>query len=63
MKTKHVSSNEHQTKSLFLSLPLQMGIVLAMVGIVVYTAFFSTYPPVHDFFHDFRHSLLIIPCH
>jgi hypothetical protein len=34
-----------------------------MFALVLYTVLFTTYPPVHDFFHEIRHSLLLIPCH
>jgi hypothetical protein len=30
---------------------------------VVWTMLFSNYPAVHDFFHELRHSLYVIPCH
>ena len=38
-------------------------IFLAIVGVVLYAVFFSTYAPVHDYFHGIRHGLMIIPCH
>jgi cobalt transporter subunit CbtB len=63
MKTENVTSHDHQNQSIFSSLWFQGGVALLMVGILLYTVFFSTYPAVHDFFHDFRHSMLIIPCH
>jgi hypothetical protein len=24
---------------------------------------FTNYPPLHDSFHELRHSLYVIPCH
>lgn len=41
----------------------KMLIMLSIVGIVLYTMFFSTMPAVHDYFHGLRHSLMMIPCH
>lgn len=38
-------------------------ILLAIVGFVLYSVLFSTTPATHDFFHELRHSLMIIPCH
>jgi hypothetical protein len=31
--------------------------------VVVWTVLFTNYPPIHDFFHELRHSLYVIPCH
>jgi hypothetical protein len=45
------------------SLPVQMVAVLMMVGVVLYTLLFSGYPPIHDAMHEFRHALMLIPCH
>lgn len=38
-------------------------VLLAIAGIVLYSVLFSTTPAIHDFFHELRHSLMIIPCH
>lgn len=38
-------------------------ILLVIVGFVLYSVLFSTTPAIHDFFHELRHSLMIIPCH
>lgn len=38
-------------------------VLLAIVGVVLYSVLFSTTPAIHDFFHELRHSLMIIPCH
>jgi cobalt transporter subunit CbtB len=54
---------KHMRKRRFLSLPVQLTAVLVMVGVVLYTLLFSTYPPIHDAVHEFRHSLMFIPCH
>jgi hypothetical protein len=51
------------TKTLNLSVFRKGLIVLFIVGMVLYTVLFTTYPPVHDFFHELRHSLMAIPCH
>lgn len=41
----------------------QMLGLLVIVGTVLYTALFSTYPPLHDALHELRHTLYLIPCH
>lgn len=38
-------------------------IFLSIVGVVLYAVLFTTYPPVHDYFHEIRHGLMMIPCH
>jgi len=38
-------------------------IFLLIVGVVLYAVLFSTYAPVHDYFHSLRHGLMLIPCH
>lgn len=60
---EHVKKQKFAGLKMYLSLPVQAGIVLAMLGIVLYTFLFSTYPPVHDAVHELRHSLMVIPCH
>ncbi|MCR9141832.1 MAG: CbtB-domain containing protein [bacterium] len=39
------------------------AILLTITGIVLYAVLFTTYPPVHDYFHEMRHGLMMIPCH
>jgi cobalt transporter subunit CbtB len=46
-----------------LSLPAQLTAIAFLVGIVLYTALFSGYPPAHDTLHEIRHALMFIPCH
>ncbi len=41
----------------------QIGLVLLVAAVVIWAVFFSTYPPVHDLFHELRHSLYVIACH
>ncbi|MBI3267557.1 MAG: CbtB-domain containing protein [Planctomycetes bacterium] len=51
------------TRALNLTLKAQAVILFAIVGVVLYAVFFATTPAVHDFFHEIRHSMMIIPCH
>lgn len=51
------------TRTLNLSVFRKVVVVLFIVGIVLYTVLFTTYSPVHDYFHQLRHSLMVIPCH
>lgn len=36
---------------------------LTILGLTLYAMLFSTTPLVHDFFHEFRHNLMLVPCH
>jgi len=60
-KMEHVQKNSF--KNMFLSLPAQLTAVAFLAGIVIYTALFSGYAPVHDTLHELRHALMFIPCH
>jgi cobalt transporter subunit CbtB len=40
-----------------------MAIVLALAAVVLWAVFLSNYPPIHDAFHELRHSMYVIPCH
>jgi hypothetical protein len=51
------------SKTLNLSVLSQALILLAISGIVLYAVFFATYPDVHDYFHELRHGMMMIPCH
>jgi cobalt transporter subunit CbtB len=53
----------HQTIGVSLNVVAQVTLVLFISGVVIWTVLFSNYPPVHDFFHELRHALYVIPCH
>ena len=67
MNNKHVLKQAKRhiklSQTLNLSLATQALILLSIVGIVLYTVFFSTTPNIHDYFHELRHGLMLIPCH
>ncbi|MGH7848183.1 MAG: CbtB domain-containing protein [Candidatus Binatia bacterium] len=46
-----------------LRLWLEAAVLLAASGLALYFLVVSTYAPVHDALHSFRHSLAIVPCH
>ncbi len=54
---------EHKTKNVLLNKTQQIFIFFSLFSVVLFTALFATYPPIHDFFHGLRHALMIIPCH
>jgi hypothetical protein len=53
----------NQTFGITLNAFVQISLVLMVVAVVVWAVFFAEYPPVHDLFHELRHSLYVIPCH
>jgi cobalt transporter subunit CbtB len=57
--------HEFTTPSLTLTrnVTVQMAIVLALAAVVLWAVFLSNYPPIHDAFHELRHSMYVIPCH
>jgi len=62
-EVQHETLEKHETKNVLLTTTLQLTIFLALVTVLLFMALFSTYPPIHDFFHGLRHALMIIPCH
>ncbi|MFB6346918.1 MAG: hypothetical protein ABEK50_14425, partial [bacterium] len=51
----------HETKNVFVSKVQQITIFFALLSVVMFTLLFTSYPPIHDFFHGLRHALMIIP--
>lgn len=45
------------------SLTVQLTALLFLIGLVLWTALFTSYPLVHDPLHALRHALYVIPCH
>jgi hypothetical protein len=45
------------------SLTVQVSALVFLVAIVLWTALFTSYAPVHDSLHALRHALYLIPCH
>lgn len=53
----------HETKNVLLNKVNQVFVFFTLTSVVLFTLLFTTYPPIHDFFHGLRHALMIIPCH
>jgi hypothetical protein len=51
------------SQTLKLSAFTQSLVLLTIVGIVLYSVFFTSYQDVHDYFHELRHGLMMVPCH
>ena len=52
-----------RTQRLVLSLPVQVFLLVGLCMIILWTLYFSTYPPVHDALHEARHHTLTVACH
>ena len=46
-----------------LGLPTQLALIIALVGAVLWMAFFTPIAATHDYFHAARHSIGILACH
>jgi hypothetical protein len=46
-----------------LSLSVQFALFAGLLMVLIYAVFLGGYPPLHDPFHEFRHSFGIIACH
>jgi cobalt transporter subunit CbtB len=46
-----------------MTLTTQALVLVAVCTFVLYALLFTNVPTLHDFFHELRHSLGIIPCH
>lgn len=53
----------HSTRNVVVNKISTVFIFFSLTAVVLFTVLFTTYPPVHDFFHGLRHALMIIPCH
>jgi hypothetical protein len=65
MPTIYTQARRHLriTRKLKLGILHKAFITLAIIGVVLYTMLFTTTPLVHDYFHELRHNLMLIPCH
>jgi cobalt transporter subunit CbtB len=53
----------HRAKEVTLSLPVQAALITSLSTLIIWTMYFSTYPPVHNALHTTRHSTLAVACH
>lgn len=52
-----------RTQQLTLSVPVQLGLFMGLSGLVIWTLYFSPYPPVHNALHHIRHTTPGVACH
>ena len=59
----YATAHAKRTLNVTLSLVVQVVLLLFVVGVVLWALLFTQMPATHDFFHDIRHGLFLIPCH
>lgn len=57
------SSLWQRTRQFTLSLPVQLGLFTGLGMLILWTMYFSTYPPAHNTLHQVRHTTLGVACH
>jgi len=62
MTTQTLSTWKHISR-LTLSVPFQSFLYISLCSLILYTVFFTTYPPIHDKLHSLRHHTLTVSCH
>ncbi|MGK7948233.1 MAG: CbtB-domain containing protein [Xenococcaceae cyanobacterium] len=58
-----ISNFRQRTQRLVLSLPMQIVLLIGLCMMILWTLYFSTYPPIHDALHETRHHTLTVACH
>lgn len=61
--TAYSTSAWQRTVQVTLSLPVQGTLYIFLCSLIVWTLYFSPYPPVHDSLHETRHHTLGVGCH
>ena len=57
------TTHAKRTLNVTLSLIVQVALLLFVTGVVLWAVLFTSIPGTHDFFHEMRHALFLIPCH
>ncbi|BAZ46911.1 hypothetical protein NIES4102_39570 (plasmid) [Chondrocystis sp. NIES-4102] len=63
MNVRFNTSFRQQASRLTLSKPVQASLYVSLCALILWTIYFTTYPPVHDSVHSLRHHTLLVGCH
>lgn len=63
MNVRYSASFRQKASRLTLSKPVQASLYASLCGLIIWTIYFTTYPPVHDRVHSLRHHTLLVGCH
>jgi Probable cobalt transporter subunit (CbtB) len=57
------SAVQQQVSRRILSIPVQSALYVSLCGLILWTIYFTTYPPIHDKVHSLRHHTALVSCH
>lgn len=63
MTTKSMVLFGQKTVRLTLSTPVQATLYTSLCALILWTIYFTTYPPAHNQLHSLRHHTLTVSCH
>ncbi|MCP2730704.1 hypothetical protein [Limnofasciculus baicalensis] len=63
MTTKSMVLLGQKTVRLTLSTPVQATLYTSLCALILWTVYFTTYPPAHNQLHSLRHHTLTVSCH
>jgi len=58
-----MEENIYSRFKVYLTLRVQLALIVSVIGAVLWLMFFTPIPATHDFFHASRHSIGILACH
>jgi len=57
------ASTQQRVIRFTLSVPMQATLFISLCALIIWTVYFSTYPPAHNTLHQLRHSTAAVACH
>ncbi len=63
MTTQAYGSIQQKVARRTLSVPVQSGLYVSLMALILWTVYFTTYPAVHDRVHSLRHHTALVNCH
>jgi short-subunit dehydrogenase involved in D-alanine esterification of teichoic acids len=63
MTTQTYSSIHQKVARRTLSVPVQSGLYVSLLALILWTVYFTTYPAIHDKTHSLRHHTALVSCH
>lgn len=63
MTAQAPSSVQRRVIGLTLSVPVQSTLYVSLCALILWTVYFTTYPPIHDQVHSLRHHTGLVSCH
>ncbi|MCG9890419.1 MAG: CbtB-domain containing protein [Thermosynechococcaceae cyanobacterium MS004] len=63
MTAQAPSSVQRRAAHWTLSVPVQSTLYVSLCTLILWTVYFTTYPPIHDQVHSLRHHTGLVSCH